>query len=185
MDQLVLDELKSGYDATIRGLKVALAKIRTGRASLSMLDSVRVDYYGQPTPLSQVATLKVADPRLITLAPWEKNLIQDIERAISSSDLGLNPSNDGNIIRVPIPALTGERRQDLVRMARREAEDHKISLRNIRRDANDQLKALEKDSDITEDQLHRAFTKVDALTEKYSNMIDEIVNAKETDISEI
>jgi len=185
MDQLVLDELKSSYEATIAGLRVALAKIRTGRANLNMLDSVRVDYYGQPTPLAQVATMKVADPRLITLLPWEKGIIQDIERAISASDLGLNPSNDGNIIRVPIPALTGERRQDLVRMARREAEDHKISLRNMRRDANDQLKALEKESEITEDQLHRAFTKVDALTEKYSNLIDEIVAAKETDISEI
>src|SRR5690554_4099270 len=185
VDQLVLDELKSSYEATIAGLRVALAKIRTGRANLNMLDSVRVDYYGQPTPLAQVATMKVADPRLITLLPWEKGIIQDIERAISASDLGLNPSNDGNIIRVPIPALTGERRQDLVRMARREAEDHKISLRNIRRHAKPQPKAPEKDSQITEDQLHRAFTKVDALTEKYSNLIDEIVAAKETDISEI
>jgi|SRR5690554_600065 len=185
MDNLVLDELKSGYEATIRGLRNSLAKIRTGRANTSMLDTIRVDYYGQPTPLAQVCTLKVADPRLITLNPWEKSVIPDIERAIASSDLGLNPSNDGNIIRIPIPALTGERRQDLVRMARREAEDHKISLRNERRDANDQLKALEKDSEISEDQLHRAFSKVDALTEKYTKMIDEIVSEKETDILEI
>lgn len=185
MDKLVLDELKAGYDATVSGLRNSLAKIRTGRANLSMLDSVRVEYYGQMTPLSQVATLKVADPRLITLHPWEKNIIADIERAISSSDLGLNPSNDGNIIRVPIPALSGERRQELVRMARREAEDHKISLRNERREANDQLKALEKESEISEDQLHRAFAQVDALTDKYSSTIDEIMAAKEADILEV
>lgn len=185
MDKLVLDELKEGYDATLRGLKKSLAKIRTGRASLSMLDSVRVEYYGQMTPLAQVATLKVADPRLITLHPWEKSVIPDIERAIASSDLGLNPSNDGNIIRVPIPALSGERRQELVKVARREAEDHKISLRNERREANDQLKALEKDSEISEDQLHRAFSKVDALTDKYTNMIDDTVSKKEADILEV
>lgn len=185
MDKLVLDELKEGYEATLQGLRRALAKVRTGRANLGMLDGVRVDYYGQMTPINQLASMKVADPRLITIQPWEKGLISDIEKAIGSSDLGLNPSNDGNIVRVPIPALTGERRQELVRLVRREAEDHKISLRNERRTANDQIKELEKESEITEDQMHRAFAQIDALTEKYSAMIDEITQKKEADILEV
>jgi ribosome recycling factor len=169
----------------MKDLKRSLAKIRTGRASLGMLDGVRVEYYGQMSPLNQVATLKVADPRLITIQPWEPTVIPDIERAISSSDLGLNPSNDGNIIRVPIPALSGERRQELVKVVRREAEDHKISLRNLRREANDQLKDLEKESDITEDDLHRAYTKVDAIIDQYTDKIDQVVADKEKEILEV
>jgi ribosome recycling factor len=185
MDKLVTDELKSDFESVIKDLKRSLAKVRTGRASLSMLDGVRVEYYGQMSPLSQVATLKVADPRLITIQPWESTIIADIERAISSSDLGLNPSNDGNIIRVPIPALSGERRQELVKVVRREAEDHKISLRNMRREANDQLKDLEKESEITEDDLHRAYGNVDSLIDKYTAKIDEIVAGKEEEILEV
>lgn len=185
MDQLVLDELKSDFDSVIKDLKRSLAKIRTGRASLGMLDGVRVEYYGQMSPLNQVATLKVADPRLITIQPWEATIIPDIERAISSSDLGLNPSNDGNIIRVPIPALSGERRQELVKVVRREGEDHKISLRNLRREANDQLKELEKESEITEDDLHRAYANVDTLIDQYTAKIDKTVADKEEEILEV
>ena len=185
MENLVLNELKADFESTIKDLRKSLSKIRTGRANLGMLDDIKIEYYGQMSPLNQVATMKVADPRLITIQPWEKTMIPEIERAIASSDLGLNPSNDGNIIRVPIPALSGERRQELVKVVRREAEDHKISLRNIRREANDQLKELEKESEITEDQMHRAFTQVDSLIEKFSEKIDEIVEEKEQDILEV
>jgi ribosome recycling factor len=185
MEQLVLEELEQEYESTIKDLKRSLAKIRTGRASLSMLDGIKVDYYGQMSPLNQVATLKVADPRLITIAPWEKTLIPEIEKAIASSDLGLNPSNDGNIIRVPIPALSGERRKELVKVVRREGEDHKISIRNIRREGNDQIKELESESEITEDQKHRAFSQVDALTDKFTSRIDKIVEEKEEEILEV
>lgn len=181
----VFDELRGSNDRTINGLTADLAKIRTGRANLGMLEGVRVDYYGQPTPLTQVATMRVADPRLITIQPWERNLIADIEKAISSSELGLNPSNDGTLIRVPIPALSGERRQELVKLARRFGEDHKIALRNHRRDANDMVKALEKESEITEDQEHKAYDKINAITDEYSSRVDEILAKKEADILEV
>lgn len=185
MDKLVIEQLKDDYESTIKDLRRSLAKVRTGRASLGMLDGITVDYYGQTTPLTQVATLKVADPRMITISPWEKTMIPEIEKAIAASDLGLNPSNDGNIIRVPVPALSGERRKDLVKVVRREAEDHKISLRNVRREANDELKSLEKDSEITEDQMHRAFSKVDQLTDQFTDKIDGIVETKENEILEV
>lgn len=181
----VFEELRSSNDATINGLIADLAKIRTGRANLGMLDSVRVDYYGQQTPLSQVATMRVADPRLITVQPWEKGLINDIERAISASELGLNPSNDGTLIRVPIPALSGERRQELVKLARRHGEDHKIALRNHRREANDMVKVLEKDSEITQDEEHRAYDKINAITDEYTTKIDNMLAKKEEDILEV
>lgn len=185
MEQLVLDELKEDFQTTVKDLKRSLAKIRTGRANLGMLDGIKIEYYGQMTPLNQVATMKVADPRLITIQPWESDIIPEIERAISSSDLGLNPSNDGNIIRVPIPALTGERRQELTKVVKREGEDHKIALRNRRREANDDIKALEKDSEITEDQMHRSFTKIDSMTDQFTSKIDEIVEEKTQEILEV
>jgi ribosome recycling factor len=181
----VLADLKSGYDDTLGGLRKELGKIRTGRANIAMLDGVRVEYYGTPTPLNQLATLRVADPRLITVQPWERSLISDIEKAIMSSDLGLNPSNDGVMVRVPIPALTGERRQELVKMSRRIGEDHKIALRNQRRDANDMLKDLQKDGDITEDDMHRGFEQINSLTEEYTGKIDGMLKVKEEEISEV
>lgn len=181
----VFEEIRDSNERTIKGLVAELAKIRTGRANIGMLDGVKVEYYGQPAPLSQVATLRVADPRLITVQPWERNLISDIEKAISSSDLGLNPSNDGTLIRVPIPALSGERRQELVKLARRHGEDHKITIRNHRRDANDMVKALEKDSEITKDQEHRAYERINAITEEYTARVDEILGIKEGEILEV
>ncbi|MFU8806079.1 MAG: ribosome recycling factor [Bradymonadaceae bacterium] len=181
----VLDDLKSGYEDTLNGLRKELTKIRTGRASLGMLDSVRVDYYGSPTALNQVANLRVADPRLITVQPWEKTLIPDIEKAIISSDLGLNPSNDGVVVRVPIPPLTGERRQELVKVARRIGEDHKVALRNQRRDANDMLKEMQKESEITEDDMHRGYDQINAMTEEFTNKIDGVLKTKEEEISEV
>lgn len=185
MWQDVIDELESDYEQTTKDLKRSLAKVRTGRANLGMLNDVRVDYYGQLSPLNQVATMKVADPRLITIQPWESTMIPEIEKAIANSDLGLNPSNDGVIIRVPIPQLSGERREELSKVARKEGEEHKISLRNLRRDANDQIKELEKESVITEDDMHRAFGKIDKMTEEYQKKIDAIVEEKIEEIKEV
>ena len=156
----IFAELRDNNEETLQGLGRELGKLRTGRASLGMLDGVRVEYYGQVVPLNQVAALKVADPRLITISPWEKPMLILIEKAISSAGLGLNPSNDGVILRLPIPPLTGERRQELTKVARRIGEEHKISLRNARREANDTVKELEKESEISEDEMHRALEKI-------------------------
>ncbi len=185
MLQDVFDDLKEGYESTLKGLARELAKIRTGRANVAMLDGVTVDYYGSATPLNQVANLKVADPRLITVQPWEASMIGPIEKAIIQSDLGLNPSNDGTQIRVPIPALSGERRQELVKIARRNGEDHKIALRNQRRDANDMIKELQSGGDITEDDMHKGFEKINQITETYTTKIDEILEKKEGEILEV
>lgn len=181
----VIEELKSSFEETLGKFQKELAKIRTGRANVGMLDSVRVEYYGSPSPLNQVATLRVPEPRMITVQPWEKTLLADIEKAIVQANLGLNPSNDGGLIRVPIPALTGERREELVRQARRVAEDHKIALRNHRRDANDMVKQLEKDSEITEDDMHRGFDQINGLIEAYTKKIDERLETKEGEIREV
>jgi ribosome recycling factor len=181
----VFEELRSNNDRTIKGLMADLSKIRTGRANVRMLDSVRVEYYGQASPLSQVATLRVADPRLITIQPYEKNLIADIEKAISSSDLGFNPSNDGMLIRVPVPPLSGERRQELMKVARRAGEDRKIAIRNHRREANDMVKELEKESEITQDQEHKAYDKINAITDEFVQKIDDTLASKESDILEV
>ncbi len=185
MLQETLDELTNRFEATLKDLARELQKIRTGRANITMLDGVTVEYYGQPSPLQQVATVRVADARLITVQPWESKLIPIIEKAIGSSDLGLNPSNDGQVIRVPIPPLSGERRQDLVKIARRAGEDHKIVIRNHRRDANDMIKELEKESEITEDEMHKGFEKVNALTETFTKKIDSMLEKKEAEIIEV
>lgn len=181
----IYDDLRESYEATLDGLRRELSKLRTGRANLGMLNGIRVENYGALVPLNQVANLRVADARLITVSPWDKSLIGDIERAIASSDLGFNPSNDGVVIRVPVPMLTGDRRQELVKIARRIGEDHKISLRNHRRDANDMLKEFEKESEITKDDLHRGQTRVDEITTQYTGQIDAILQAKEADILEV
>ena len=181
----VIDSLEKEYKSTLGDLRQSLSKLRTGRANLAMIDDIRVEYYGQMSPLNQVATLNVADPRLITIQPWESDLIPEIEKAIANSDLGLNPSNDGTIIRVPIPALSEERREELVKVANREGEDHKISIRNARREANDDIKEMEKESMITEDDKHRAFDEIDDLTDKYTSKVDSIVEEKIDEIREV
>ena len=163
----------------------ALAGIRTGRASVSLLDPVKVDYYGTPTPLNQVATLHVPEPSLITLQPWDVSQIGSIEKAIRASDLGLNPSNDGKIIRVPIPALTAERRKDLVKHLHGVAEDHRVSVRNIRRDANEALKKLLKDKLISEDDERRALDEVQKLTDSYMQKVDQAAKVKEKEVLEL
>ncbi len=181
----VLNEARGGMNKAIDSLKKELTRVRTGRASVSLLDDVRVDYYGTPTPLNQVGTLAVPEPRLITIQPWEKQLIPEIEKAILKSDLGLNPASDGQIVRIAIPALTEERRKEMAKLAKSIGENAKISVRNARRDANDMLKQMEKEKEISEDELKRGEKEVQELTDGFVRKIDEVVAAKEKEVMEI
>ncbi|MGD0838642.1 MAG: ribosome recycling factor [Polyangia bacterium] len=181
----VQKDLQVNLDKAIEALKKDLGKVRTGRASVSILDGMRVDYYGTPTPLNQVASLNVPDPRLITIKPWERSLIPEIEKTIRASQLGLNPSSDGEIVRLPMPPLTEERRRELVKMVKKMAEDAKVALRGARRDANEMLKELQKTRDITEDDEKRGLKKVQEATDAAVAKVDEIVVKKETEILEV
>ncbi|MGD0201148.1 MAG: ribosome recycling factor [Bryobacteraceae bacterium] len=172
-------------DKIVADLQHALAHIRTGRASITLLDDIRVDYYGTPAPLNQVATLHVPEPSLITLQPWDVSQIGAIEKAIRASPLGLNPANDGKIIRVPIPPLTEERRKELVKHLHNVAEEHRVGLRNIRRDANESLKKLLKDKLISEDDERRALDEVQKLTDSYMQKIEQAAKAKEKEVLEL
>jgi ribosome recycling factor len=176
---------KGRMEKVLGDLQHALAVIRTGRASVSLLDPVKVDYYGTPTPLNQVATLHVPEASLITVQPWDVSQIGAIEKAIRSSDLGLNPSNDGKLIRVPIPALTAERRKELVKHLNGVAEDHRVSIRNIRRDANEALKKLLKDKLISEDDERRAHDEVQKLTDACMQKLDQAAKSKEKEVLEL
>jgi ribosome recycling factor len=162
-----------------------MSSIRTGRASLGILDHIRVDYYGTPTPLNQVANLHVPEPSMITIQPWDVSQIGPIEKAIRSSDLGLNPANDGKLVRLPIPPLTQERRKDLVKKLHGIAEHHRVSVRNIRRDGNEAVKKLLKDKKIAEDDEKRALDEIQKLTDAYMGKIDVAAKTKEKDILEI
>ena len=181
----VMKEAKGGMIKAVDSLKKELTKVRTGRASISLLDDVRIDYYGTPTPLSQVGTLAVPEPRLITIQPWEKPLIPEIEKAIMKADLGLNPASDGNIVRIAIPALTEDRRKEMAKLAKSIGENSKIAVRNARRDANDMLKQMEKDKDISEDDLKRGEKEVQDLTDSFVKQIDDVVATKEKEVMEI
>ena len=181
----VLKDLQANLDKGIDALKKDLGKVRTGRANVAILDGLRVDYYGTPTPLHQVASVNAPDPRLITIKPWEKSLIPEIEKLIRSSQLGLNPSSDGEIIRLPMPPLTEERRKDLVKMVKKMAEESKVGLRNARRDANEMLKEFLKDKDITEDEEKAGLKKVQEATDAAVVRVDELVAKKEKEITEI
>ena len=167
---------------SMESLKSALSKIRTGRAHTGLLENVQVDYYGNPTPLSQVANLTLIDARTIGVSPWEKNMFSVVEKAIRESDLGLNPANSGDIIRVPMPALTEERRRELTKVVRTDGEEGKVAVRNVRRDANEQLKKLVKDKLASEDDQKRAETDVQKFTDKHIAEIDALVAAKEQEI---
>ena len=180
----VIKDLQANIDKGIEAFKRDLTKVRTGRANLAILDGVRVDYYGTPTPLNQVASLNVADPRLITVKPWERSLIPEIEKSIRSSQLGLNPS-DGEMVRLPMPALTQERRQELVKLVKKMAEEGKVALRAARRDANEMLKDLLKEGGITEDDERNGLKKVQETTDKSVAKIDEILAKKEGEILEV
>ena len=180
-----LDDIKKKMDKAIDAFGKELAKLRTGRASVTLIEGVMVDYYGTPTPITQVATLSVPESRLITVQPWDISQLGAIEKAVISSDLGLNPSNDGKIIRIQIPALTEERRREIVKHAKKYAEECKVSIRNSRRDANERLKKLEKDKEHSQDELKKAQARVQELTDKEAATVDEIVSAKEKDKMEV
>lgn len=181
----VVQELKGQIGEAIGALKANLGKLRTGRANAKILDGIRVEYYGTPTALNQLASLTVPEPRLITVKPFDKSMLNDIERAIGNSDIGINPQNDGELIRLPIPMLNEERRKDLVKQAKARGEDAKISLRTHRRDANDMLKEYEKEKLISEDDLKRALDKVQGVIDDGVKSIDEILSTKEKEILEI
>jgi ribosome recycling factor len=176
---------KGRMDKVILDLQNEMAHIRTGRASISLLDSIKIDYYGTPTPINQVGTLHVPEPFMITIQPWDVSQIGLIEKAIRNSDLGLNPGNDGKIIRVPIPQLTEERRKEFVKKLHHVAEEHRVSLRNIRRDANDHVKKLLKDKLISEDDDRRAHEEIQKLTDGYMQKLEQAAKAKEKDIMEV
>ncbi len=185
MSHPVLNKAKDKMEKSMGLLRNELSKIRTGRASTSLLDDVRIDYYGTPTPLNQAATLGVPEPRLITISPWDPTMIPVIEKAITASNLGITPSNDGKIIRLPMPPLTEERRRELVKIVKKYGEENKVAIRHIRREALDELKALEKEKKISEDDEKQLGTEVQKLTDSYVNKVDEALQHKEKEVMEI
>jgi ribosome recycling factor len=185
MQEMIFQELEEGMEKAISAVEKSFSKVRTGRASLSLMEGIRVDYYGTPTPLNQVASLSVPESRLIVISPWDSSILGAIEKAIQKSDLGLMPSNDGKLIRLAIPALTEERRKELVKVVRKMAEECKVKQRNVRREANEKLKALKKDNKISEDELYGFQEEVQKLTDGYIVKADEILTIKEKEIMEI
>lgn len=181
----VYKDVKGKMEGTVAALKREFGTIRAGRASLSVLDGITVDYYGVPTHLNQVATLSVPESRLIVIMPWEAKILPDIEKGIMKSDLGLTPTNDGKVIRLAFPPLTEERRKDLVKVAKKMAEESKVAIRNIRRDGNDFLKEMEKEKDISEDDHKKGQEEVQKITDSYIAKIDEILTHKEKEIMEV
>ena len=181
----VMDQAKDRMEKAIGGYTRELASIRAGRASAAMLDRLTVEYYGTPTPISQMAGVSVPEARLLVIQPYDKTILADIEKAIMKSDIGITPSNDGSVIRLAVPALTEDRRKELVKAVKKEAEEAKIGIRNIRRDANEDFKKLEKNSDITEDELRRYGEEIQKLTDSQIVRIDEIAKVKENEIMEI
>ena len=178
----IQNKLQKQKKKTIEALKHEFSTIRAGRANAQMLDKIRVDYYGTPTPINQVGSISVPEPRTLMINPWDKSAMKDIETAIRNSDLGLNPTNDGEVIRLNVPALTEERRKELCKQAKKASEEFKVRLRNERRDANDKLKKLEKEGEITEDDLKKAQDNVQKMTDKYTKEVDVLLEVKEKDI---
>lgn len=181
----LINATASNMQKTVEIVKRELASLRAGRATPALLDRIMVDYYGTPTPVNQLATISAPEPRLLVIQPWDKTVMGEIEKAILKSDLGITPSSDGNVIRLAIPQLTQERRQELVRVIRKKAEEGRVAVRNIRRDANDQLKTKQKAGEITEDELRRGQDEVQKLTDKYIKEIDNLLAAKEKEVMEI
>ena len=184
MLESIYDDTKESMGKSVASLDKDLKRIRTGRASLSILDGIRVDYYGTMTPLNQMATLAVPESRLITIQPWDVSVIKEIEKAIQKSDLGLTPSNDGKIMRISIPPLTEERRKEIVKTVHKICEDFKVSVRNIRRDANEMIKGLKKDGDISEDDAFKSQDQIQKATDEHVKLIDECYQEKEKEILE-
>jgi ribosome recycling factor len=181
----ITSDSEDGMKKAVESFKRDLQKIRTGRANTSMLDGIKVDYYGTPTPVNQVATVQVVDARLITVKPWEKNMIPVIDKTIRASDLGINPVADAELIRLPIPPLTQERRKDLAKAVGKQTEEARVAVRAARRDAMDMIKDAEKDKQISEDERKQGEKKVQDLTDKYIAMVDDIAKAKEKEIMEL
>lgn len=185
MIQNVYNDTNRKMESSIAILQKELAGIRTGRASLALLDGIKVDYYGNPSPLTQVASLSVPDSRLITIQPWDTSLLPAIEKAILSSNLGLTPANDGKIIRIPIPPLTEERRKELVKVVKKIAEDCKVAIRNVRRESMEHLKSLEKNKKISQDDHKKANDEVQKITDKFIKRVDDITAKKDKEILEV
>ncbi|MCB9059507.1 MAG: ribosome recycling factor [Calditrichae bacterium] len=181
----IIKDARTRMDKALEVLHHDLGKVRTGRASASLLDSVLVDYYGQQVPINQAASVSVPEPRLIIVQPWEKSLLAEIEKAIQKADLGLNPSNDGNLIRIPIPPLNEERRKEMVKLVKKFGEEARVSVRNIRRDANDHLKKLQKNNELSEDELSVELDKIQEFTDSHTKKIDDILTNKEQEVMEI
>ncbi len=180
----VFNRTTKRMDQAIDAVKKELTSLRTGRASVNILDPVIVDYYGSPTPIAQCCKLSVPDPGMIVAQPFDPTLIKEVERAIKAADLGLNPSNDGKVIRIPIPPLTEERRKQLAKKVGQVAEDGKNAIRQVRRDANEEIKTLQKDGDVSEDEGHRGLDKVQKLTDEHVKKIDDLAKAKEKELME-
>lgn len=181
----VVKELKSSIDKAMEALRRDLSRVRTGRAHPSMLDAVRVDYYGTPTPIAQMANVAVPEPRLLTVKPWEKSQVKAIDKAIRESDLGLNPQSDGDVLRIPIPALTEDRRKDLVKTVRKHAEECKVVIRKHRRDANEMIDQLDKDGEVSQDDADRGKKKVEDVVAEGIKQVDVVIAAKEKDLLEV
>jgi len=185
MDKALIAETEAKMKSSIDSTQRELATIRTGKATTSLLDTVRVNYYGNMVPLNQTANVSAPEPRMLLIQPWEKAMVEEIKKAILKSDLGLNPTDDGMIIRIPIPQLTEERRKDLVRTVKLLAEEGRVRVRGLRRDANERLKHLEKEKAISEDESRKAQAEVQKLTDKYVESIDTILEHKQRDIMEV
>lgn len=185
MIDTINEETKEKMSGSIESLKRSFQKIRTGRATPDLLDGISIDYYGTPTPLAQVGNISVPEARMLVLQPWDKGVLGDIEKAIYAADIGLTPQNDGNIIRLNIPALTEDKRKDLVKESKQAGENTKVAIRNIRRDANNDLKKAEKDKEITEDDLKDALDQIQKITDEFVKTVDELCKVKEKDIMEI
>ncbi|KQC09347.1 MAG: ribosome recycling factor [Smithella sp. SDB] len=185
MKETIYQKFKDEMEKTITGLSKSFSRVRTGRASVALLDGIRVDYYGTATPINQVANISIPENRLIVIIPWDASVIGAIEKAIQKSDLGLTPSNDGKTVRLAIPQLTEERRKELVKIVKKMAEEGKIKLRNARRDANEELKNLKKNNKMAEDELFTAQEEVQKLTDQYIEKTDKILAVKEKEIMEI
>ncbi len=180
-----IKDAKDRMDKSVEAFRSEIAKVRTGKATTALLDGIRVDYYGSQSPLSQVSNVSVLDAHTLSITPWDKSMVPTIEKAIMTSDLGLNPASDGTNIRLPIPPLTEERRKEMVKLVKKFGEDAKVAIRNVRRDANDHLKKQEKEKELSEDQRHDAENEVQELTDNHIKKIDEIIEHKEVEIMEV
>jgi ribosome recycling factor len=185
MTEDLLGDAERRMQKAIEALKLDLSAIRTGRANLSLLERITVDYYGTPTPINQVATVSVPEARLLVIQPWDKKMLTDIEKAIQKSDLGINPNNDGIVIRLNIPPMSEERRRDLVKTLHKKLDEHKVAVRNVRRDIHDKLREREKKKEVSEDELKRSTEKLQKLTDRYVDEMDKVGKTKELEILEV